>query len=71
MSSFTFRPVHIDTIVVGDVVFHDGHERTVSRTFLKRGGFHGTSLWGDNYHSGHKPVMIGTPKLAMRNGEVR
>ena len=71
MSDFTFRPAHIDTIVVGDVVFHDGHERTVSKTFLHRGGFHGTSIWGDSYRSGRRPVMIGTPKLVMRNGEVQ
>ena len=71
MSDFTFRPVHIDTLVVGDVVFHGGCERTVSKPFLHRGGFHGTSIWGDSYHSGYRPVIAVSPKLVMRNGEVQ
>lgn len=47
---------HIDQIKVGDVVEIDGVLKTVGKNNLKRGGFCGTTLWGDSYRSGTVPV---------------
>lgn len=53
------RKIHIDLVQIGDVVeCEDGHSRTVGRGDLKKGGFTGTTLWGDSYWSGYKPVVI-------------
>lgn len=47
---------HIDQIKVGDVVEIDGVLKTVGKNNLKRGGFCGTTLWGDSYMGGHTLV---------------
>lgn len=50
--------IHIDDVNVGDVVrCQDGHLRTVCRKDLKS-GFMGTTLFGDSYQLGTKPVEI-------------
>ena len=49
---------HISCIKVGDTVMHEGMMKTVNGTSIKRGGFMGTSLWGDSYHLGNKPVQL-------------
>jgi len=56
IEKFGTEQVHIDTIRFGDTVIHNGAMRTVSKTFISYGGFMGTSLWGDSYHSGYKSV---------------
>lgn len=49
--------VHISQIQPGDTILHtDGKVRTVCRSNIKRGGFMGTSLFGDSYRSGTIPV---------------
>lgn len=48
---------HIDLIRVGDTVLIDGLAKTVCQHNLKRGGFCGTTLWGDSYRSGTVPVQ--------------
>ena len=53
-----YHMVHIDTIRVGDIVFHDDQERTVGQANLKPHGFDGTTLWGDSYRLGTLPVML-------------
>jgi hypothetical protein len=51
--------IHIDLIRPGDLIIHtDGILRTVCGSNIKRGGFHGTSIFGDSYHSGYKPVRL-------------
>jgi len=55
---FKFIAAHIDMIRVGDVVNHAEVERTVGPDNLKRGGFHGTTLWGDSYRLGSLPVLL-------------
>ncbi len=50
-------PTHISLIRPGDVVEVDGTQRTVCPANLKRGGFMGTTLWGDSYRCGTVPVQ--------------
>ena len=47
---------HIDNIRVGDVILHNGKEMTVCAKDITRDQFMGTSLFGDCYMSGYKPV---------------
>lgn len=49
--------IHIDMIMPGDTIFHDNREMTVSQKDIKRGGFMGTSIFGDCYKSGTVPVL--------------
>lgn len=49
--------VNIDDIRVGDTVLcPDGKERTVCANNIKRDPFMGTTLFGDCYMNGYKPV---------------
>lgn len=50
------RQVHIDTVRVGDVIIHEGKERTVNRNNIKYNSFMGVSIFGDTYQLGRKPV---------------
>lgn len=54
--NYSIKEVHISTINVGDTVEHNGHLMTVGRNNIKTGGFMGTTLFGDSYTMGHKPV---------------
>jgi len=49
--------IHIDLLKAGDTILHDGKEMTVCNKDLKRGGFMGTSVFGDSYKSGYQPVI--------------
>ena len=51
------QKIHIDLINIGDTVFHDGKMRTLSKTDIKRSSFMGTSIFGDSYKLGYKPVL--------------
>lgn len=64
MTNTITRPVHIDTVRIGDTVrCPDGKVRTVGPQNLKRGGFMGTTLWGDSYKLGTSAVeLVETPK---------
>jgi hypothetical protein len=62
MIGATTRQAHIDTVRVGQIVrCPDGLDRTVGVNDLKRGGFMGTTLWGDSYKSGTSAVTIVEP----------
>jgi len=50
------QDVHISSLRQGDIILHNGELKTVSGTDLKRDKFMGTSVFGDSYHAGHKPV---------------
>lgn len=50
------EPVHISTISAGDTICHNGKISTVSGNNIKRDSFMGTTLFGDSYRSGHRPV---------------
>ena len=55
----TYRPIintHIDDIQHGDIILHNGKVTTVNREYISKGGFMGTSILGDTYLSGLKPV---------------
>jgi len=50
---------NINDIEVGDTILSpDGYERTVDREFIKKDGFMGTTLFGDSYNLGNKPVLV-------------
>jgi hypothetical protein len=54
-----FVKKHIDDVEVGDVIMcEDGHERTVTKSNIKKGGFTGTTIFGDSWNSGTKPVLV-------------
>lgn len=48
--------VHISVINVGDVVLHNGKDRTVCENDISRVELLGITLFGDSYHAGHKQV---------------
>ena len=51
--------IHINEVKVDDVVrCQDGHLRTVCRKDINTSGFMGTTLFGDSYQLGTKPVEI-------------
>lgn len=52
----TKSQVHINQIVVGDTVEHNGQIVTVGSKDIKHCNFMGVSIFGDSYHSGHKLV---------------
>lgn len=54
---YRIQLVHIDEIKLFDtIICEDGQMRTVCRNNIKYGGFMGTTLFGDSYHSGYKKV---------------
>lgn len=48
--------IHIDLLMVGDTILHEGEEKTVSGTDLKVNEFMGITVFGDSYHLGYKKV---------------
>jgi hypothetical protein len=48
--------VHISQINVGDIIFHEGEEKTVCANNIKDCPFMGRSLFGDSYNIGYKLV---------------
>lgn len=58
MFNFGLRVIHISGIRQGDTVVHNGEALTVSGNNIKRDSFMGTSIFGDSYNIGHKPVYI-------------
>ena len=42
----------------GDIVIHNGVEKTVSGNDIKKDSFMGTSIFGDSYNNGHKLVRV-------------
>ncbi len=49
--------VHIDSIEIGDTIMHNGSMKTVCSSNLKKGGFMGTSIFGDSYSSGSRLIQ--------------
>jgi hypothetical protein len=49
---------HISDIKAGDTVEHNGGLRTVCQRDIKRDPFMGTSLFGDTYRCGTRPVTV-------------
>ena len=48
--------IDISMLQLGDTVIHEGKERTLTKSNLKRDSFIGTTVYGDSYNLGHKPV---------------
>ena len=44
--------IHISCIQIGDTIEHNKKIVTVCKKDIKRGGFHGTSVFGDSYRGG-------------------
>jgi hypothetical protein len=55
--------VHISQIKVGDTIMVNGEMKTVSGNNLKKGGFCGTTIFGDSYNSGRK--LVGRVRFAV------
>ena len=51
------KKTHIDNIIAGDIILHYGEIKTLSPCYISRGGFMGTTIWGDSYNLGTKPVI--------------
>ena len=50
---------HTSEIMVGDIVLcFDGQERTVTASSIKRRTFMGTTIFGDSWNLGYKPVFV-------------
>ena len=56
MQNFKQVDAHIDTIQAGDLIFHNGQPRTVCLKDIKKCWLLGTSIFGDSYFNGCKPV---------------
>lgn len=54
---------HISLIKRGDTILHNGDEKTLTREHIKRGGFMGTTIWGDSYRAGSQLVKVVTYEL--------
>ena len=52
MENYTIKEVHISEIKAGDTILHFDGLRTVCKSNIKTGGFHGRTLFGDSYNSG-------------------
>lgn len=50
------QQVHISEIRSGDTVVHNDKTMTVSNNDISKGGFMGTTLFGDSYMCGHRLV---------------
>lgn len=60
--------VHINDIVPGDTVVIDDVLKTVCSNNIKRGGFCGTTLFGDSYRAG--TVMVKKAIIAKQNPNI-
>lgn len=47
---------HIDHILEGDTVIHNGKMVTVNSSDIKRNPFEGSCIFGDSYRLGYRPV---------------
>ena len=59
---------HITDIKHGDCIIENGVMVIVSGTSIKLDPFFGTTLRGDSYNGGRKPVLKAVIKRAMPNG---
>ena len=59
---------HIADIKHGDCIIENGVMVTVSGSHIKRDPLFGTTLRGDSYNGGRKPVLRAVIKRAMPNG---
>ena len=57
LTEYKIKKVHVSQIRIGDTVEHEGHLKTVGKGNIKECNFMGTSLFGDTYNSGTKPVI--------------
>lgn len=57
-SNVSIQEVHVSQILGGDTILcPDGMVRTVGGKDIGECSFMGISIRGNNYHSGHKPVL--------------
>lgn len=51
--NYDIKKTHISNISAGDtIICPDGFMRTISGNNIKRGGFYGTTLFGNSYNAG-------------------
>lgn len=56
--NYTIENIHINLVKVGDTILHNGDIRTLGKNNIKHSEFMGTTIWGDSYHIGYKPVKL-------------
>ena len=54
----SMKEVHISLIRAGDAILHNGELVTVSSNNIKHCPFMGTTIFGDSYNLGYKPVIV-------------
>ena len=57
MSKAKLEPVHISRISAGDTIEYNGKLSTVCAKDIHKGGFCGTTIFGDSYRSGTRLVQ--------------
>ena len=55
---YSFKNVNIASIKAGDTIEHNSNIATVGRDDIKYSRFMGSTLFGDSYRCGHKPVKL-------------
>jgi hypothetical protein len=56
LDNFIPEQVHISMIRPGDIVIHQGRDRTISKSNISHDPFMGITIFGDSYHLGLLPV---------------
>ena len=54
---FDIVETHVSDIKHGDTILEKGEMVTVSRNYIKRDPLLGTTIRGNSYHGGSKPVL--------------
>lgn len=60
LSDCILAPVHVDEIRPGDLIEFRGEIKTVCAADIRRGGFMGTTIFGDSFRCGSLPVQRAT-----------
>lgn len=58
MINFGLKQINIKQIKQGDTIIHNGQATTVTGNDIKHDQLMGTTVFGDSYNIGHKPVFI-------------
>ena len=56
--------IHISLVDIGDIIRHDGRDRTICKKDIGKVELLGRTIWGDSYWAGNKPVIrVLTPRI--------
>lgn len=73
MYLFGLDKIGVRQLRPGHIIIHEGKAQTVGPKDIQRCPFMGTSVFGDSYQAGHKPVYIVSMTLcdALRRPKVK